>query len=74
MLKLKTFAKVEGDSDETSFRKLLLLWIVLTHCLCAIVWTAMYYYIFGWGQIAFLPFLFLIIVGVALIHSGGISH
>ena len=66
MLTLKTFAKEEGDSDETSFRKYLILIIALTHCLCAIVWTAMYYYIFGWGQIAFLPFLFLIIVGIAI--------
>jgi hypothetical protein len=37
MLKLKTFAKEEGDSDEKSFRKYLILIIALTHCLCAIV-------------------------------------
>lgn len=66
MRKLKNFAKEEGDTDEITFRKLLILLIASTLCVCGIVWTAMYYYIFGWGLIALLPFLFLIIVGTAI--------
>lgn len=38
-------------------------------CLAGLVWTAMYYAIFGWGLTTVLPFLFVIIVGATLIVS-----
>lgn len=65
--KLKEFAKQEGDSQELSFRKLLILAIALMCSACGVAWSALYYFVFGFGIIAFLPFLFVIIVGSAII-------
>lgn len=60
------YAKEVSDSSETTFRKTLVLIIGSTLSICAFIWTVMYYFVFGWGQIAFLPFLFLIIVGISI--------
>ncbi len=40
--------------------------IATTLCTCGGAWAVVYYFIFGWGLITFLPFLFLIIVGMAI--------
>lgn len=69
MWKLKAFAKVEGDSKDTVFRKSLILLIALTLCVCAVIWTGMYYLIFGWGLITFLPFLYFILVGSSIVAA-----
>jgi signal transduction histidine kinase len=65
-MNVSSYAKQQGDTAEITFRKLLILYIASTLCVCAIAWTSMYYFVFGWGQIALLPFLFLIIVGIAI--------
>ncbi len=67
--KLKQFANQEGDSQEQTFLKLLILVIALMCSACGVAWSAMYYFVFGFGLIAFYPFLFLIVVGSAIIVS-----
>jgi class 3 adenylate cyclase len=65
--RLKRFAKVEGDSTELGFQKLLILFVASTCCLCGIVWSSLYLFVFGPGFIALLPILFTILVGSALV-------
>lgn len=67
--KLKGFAKKHGDSKELAFRKLLILFIALTCCLCGLCWSALYFVVFGPGLTAFLPLSFVIIVGAAIFIS-----
>ncbi len=67
--KLKSFAKEEGDSQELAFRKFLILLIASICSMCGVVWSAMYYFIFGFGVIAFLPISFTLIVGSAILVS-----
>lgn len=67
--KLKGFAKNDTDSAELAFKKLLILLIALTCCLCGVCWSGLYLVVFGAGLIAFLPFLFVIIVGSAIVIS-----
>jgi len=64
--KLKEFASEEGDSREMAFRKLLILSIALTCCVCGVVWSGLYLVVFGFGLTAVLPFSFTIIVGSAI--------
>jgi class 3 adenylate cyclase len=66
---LKFFAKEDDDSEELVFRKLLILIIASSCSVCGIIWAALYYFIFGFGIIAFLPFLFTIIVGSTIVVS-----
>ena len=65
--KLKRFAAEDGDKPDLSFRKLLILLIALTCCVCGLFWSVLYWVVFGWGFIAFLPLLFVIIVGSAVV-------
>ena len=64
---LKLFAKEEGDSQELSFRKLLILLIASMCSACGIVWSALYVYVFGIGLIAFLPLVFVGVVGSSIV-------
>jgi signal transduction histidine kinase len=65
-MEINNFAKEYGDTLETTFRKSLTLIIASILCACGAIWAVIYYFIFGWGLIAFLPFSFLIIVGIAI--------
>ena len=65
-MNIKNFAKTEGDTPEITFRKILTLWVSATLCCCGLAWTAMYYFIFGWGQITALPLIFFIVVGSSI--------
>ena len=69
MISLKNFAKEEGDSHELAFRKLLILLIASMCSLCGIAWSALYYFVFGFGVIASLPISFTFIVGTTIIIS-----
>ena len=69
MISLKNFAKEEGDSQELAFRKLLILLIASMCSLCGIAWSALYYFVFGFGVIASLPISFTFIVGTTIIIS-----
>lgn len=66
---LSFFAAKEGDTKEDTFNKLLILIIALSCCLCGLVWSTMYYFVFGIGLTMTLPFLFVVIVGGAIIVS-----
>ncbi len=66
---LKGFTKEDGDSTELAFRKLLILIIALTCCLCGLCWSALYFVIYGTQLTTFLPLLFVIIVGSAIFIS-----
>ncbi len=63
---LKKFAKQAGDTQEVTFRKLLILVIALLCSTCGLIWSALYFYVFDWGIIAALPLSFVVIVGSAI--------
>ncbi len=66
---LKNFAREPGDSEELAFRKLLIFLIASICCICGLAWSTLYYFIFGFGVIASLPLLFVLLVGSAIIAS-----
>lgn len=66
---LKKFAKEDGDTPDVAFLKLLILFIASSCCLCGIVWSALYAFVWGFGFIALLPLLFTIIVGSSLVAA-----
>lgn len=68
-MNLRLFAARSEDTKEVSFRKFLILLISLSCCGCAVVWTGLYYFIFGIGVITFLPLLFFILVSSAIVIS-----
>ena len=71
---LRYYAYEKGDSEELAFKKLLILAVSSSCCVCAVIWTTLYYVVFGWGIIAFLPALFLVIVGSAIFISHALRN
>jgi class 3 adenylate cyclase len=67
MLNFRNFAKQAGDSDDQTFRKLLILMVSLSCCFCGVIWTTMYWLIFGFGIISSLPALFVLLVGTSIV-------
>ena len=65
----RRFAARPGDSEEVSFEKVLILVVSLACCGCGIVWSAMYWAVFGVGPTMLLPLLFVLVVGTALVAS-----
>ena len=63
------FAYQPGDSDSLRFEKFAALLIAASCCLAGVVWTLMYYLIFGLSLTAVLPLSFVVIVGAALVVS-----
>ena len=69
-MNLRTFfASDPQDTDEIRLEKFAALLVSGSCCVAGIAWTAMYYFVFGWGLTTFLPLFFVIIVGGALIIS-----
>ena len=66
---LKKFAHRPNDTDDLSFRKVLVLVIALSCCMCGLIWSLIYYVVFGFGLTAILPFSFVIIVGSVILIS-----
>lgn len=64
---LKKFAKKEGDSQDVAFRKLLILFISSLCCMCGLLWSAIYCFVFGFGIITFLPLVFVVVVGSIIV-------
>lgn len=64
---IKLFAKEEGDTQELAFRKVLILLIASMCSVCGVIWSALYYFVFGVGVIAFLPLVFVTVVGSCII-------
>ena len=68
-MNFKSFARQDNDTAELRFRKLLILIIALACSVCGILWSLLYFFVFGAGLTAFLPFSFTIIVGSTVIVS-----
>ena len=64
------FAFDPNDSDEIRLEKFAIFLVAGACSLAGVVWTAMYYFVFGWGVTALLPLFFVVIVGGALILRG----
>lgn len=69
-MKLTTFFAYDPqDSEEIRVEKFTILLVAGACCLAGLVWTAMYYFVFGFSLTTYLPLLFTIIVGSSLIVS-----
>ncbi len=67
---LRTFFAFDlADSDEIRLEKFATFLLAGSCTLAGIMWSALYYFTFGWGLTAFLPASFVIIVGNALVIS-----
>jgi len=64
---LEKFAYNFNDDSEIRQEKVAALLIAGSCCIAGGIWTLMYYLIFGIGLTTFLPFLFVVIVGVCII-------
>lgn len=67
---IKTFAYHPQDNDEIRLEKSSIFLVAGICTLAGLVWTAMYYLVFGWNLVTVLPLCFSLIVGTAL----AISH
>lgn len=68
---IRSFARREDDSEDLAFQKRLLIIISLFLLLCGIVWTLMYYLLFGWTIPAIAASIFTLnaVVSIALSHQ-----
>ena len=64
---LEKFAYNFSDDAEIRQEKVAAIIVAGSCCIAGSIWTLMYYLIFGIGLTAFLPFLFVVIVGVCII-------
>lgn len=66
MLKLfRGFARREGDTNEITFTKVLALLVSLACCFCGLLWSLLYFQVFGFGIITLLPLIFVVVVGLS---------
>ena len=63
------FAFDSQDTDEIRLEKFSIFLVAGSCTLAGSVWTAMYYFFFGWGLTTLLPFAFFILVGSSLLIS-----
>jgi adenylate cyclase len=63
------FAYDASDTDEVRLEKFTIFLVSVSCCAAGLAWSAMYYVIFGFGTVALLPFLFVLIVGASLIAA-----
>ena len=61
------FAYEPLHTDSIRLEKFTIFLVAVSCCVAAVVWTAMYYYVFGFGLVTTLPFLFFAIVALWLI-------
>ncbi len=59
------FAREEGDSEETTLMKSLVFFVSVSCSICGLLWSLLYYNVFGASFITMLPLLFVGIVGPA---------
>jgi signal transduction histidine kinase len=70
MKNFKTFYAFDAkDTEEIRLEKFTAFLVAFSCSMAGIVWTATYYYVFGWGITTALPASFVIIVGTALLIS-----
>ena len=63
------FAKNEEDSKELQFNKVLALIITLACCLCGVLWSLVYFRVFGVVFTSFLPLVFVVVVGTSAVAA-----
>lgn len=69
-MNLRTFFAYDpADSDDIRLEKFAIFLVAGSCCIAGIIWAIMYYILFGWGVITFLPLCFVIFVGGALVVS-----
>src|SRR5690348_15984641 len=69
-INLKTFfAFAPKDTEEIRLEKFAAFLVASSCCRAGCLWSAMYYFVFGWNLTAILPVFFVLIVGSALIIS-----
>jgi class 3 adenylate cyclase len=67
--KLKGFARKPNDTEEVAFKKLLILVVAVSCCLCGLLWGLLYCVVFGFGLTAILPWCFVAIVAPMIVVS-----
>ena len=65
----RAFAHDPGDTDEVRLEKTAIFIVAGACCVAGLVWSAVYAAVFGWGLIAALPLVFVVIVGPGLVVS-----
>ena len=70
---MRDFAHHPDDSPDVAFSKLFVVIVALSCCACGLVWSAMYYAVFGLGLTAILPFGFVLIVGTTALIADRIA-
>ena len=67
-MNLKTFfAYGPLDTDSIRLEKFTIFLVAISCCVAGLAWTAMYYFVFGFGLVTILPFSFVVIVASSLI-------
>ncbi|MBT7455337.1 MAG: hypothetical protein HN796_15700, partial [Gemmatimonadetes bacterium] len=72
--RLRDFAHHPDDSPDDAFSKWLVVIVALSCCACGLVWSGMYYVVFGFGLTTILPLGFVLIVGTAIVISDRIAN
>lgn len=61
------FARNPADTAEVTVEKYAAFIVAASSCAAGLVWTGMYWTVFGWGLTTALPLVFVLIVGAALV-------
>jgi serine phosphatase RsbU (regulator of sigma subunit) len=60
------FAFVENDTDDQRFSKNLIITISSSCCFFGLVWGGLYYFFLGYGLTMYLPWLFVLFIGITI--------
>lgn len=71
---LPGLSRLPGDSDDVAFEKQLIVVIAIVCCLCGLVWSALYFAVFGVGLVMALPLAFVVIVGSAIVVASRLRN
>lgn len=66
---IRAFAYDPRDDDDERLKKAAIFIVAASCCVAGTAWTAMYWFVFGWGLTTALPLSFVVIVGSALYLS-----
>ena len=64
-----SFAKCPNDSAEIATEKSAIFLVALSCCLAGVLWSFLYFVVFGFVITSFLPLLFTVIVGISIVIS-----
>ena len=60
------FAYINTDTDDQRFSKNLIIIISVSCCFFGLIWGLLYYLFLGYGLTMFLPWLFVVLIGIAI--------